>query len=145
MGNLAPFVGNRKLIRELIRELGLIAFSLLVIFSFALSTYPKTAEGVHCPTAIVQRIEKAGSLVAPEMGDAEFEQCRCAEAQSADQGASGEKLTVYVLSVPALDLPLASGSFLIPLLPSGSAQVERRIGTPLPESQDIATPPPQPA
>ncbi|MCA0360478.1 MAG: hypothetical protein LCH41_05440 [Armatimonadetes bacterium] len=131
------------MIRELVRELGLIAFSLLVILSFALSTYPKTAEGVHCPAAVVQRIEKQGTLVSPEIGDAAFEQCRCAEAQSADQGASSEKLTVYVLSVPALDLPLASGSFLIPLLPSGSAQVARRIGTLLPESKDITTPPPQ--
>lgn len=143
MGNLAPFVGNRKLIRELILELGLIAFSLLVILSFALSTYPKTAEGVHCPTAAVQRIEKAGNMVTPEVGDDEFEQCRCAEAESADRGASGDKMTVYVLPVPAIDLPVESGSFLIPLLPSAGSLAARRIGTLLAGIADITTPPPK--
>lgn len=93
----------------------------------ATSYYPVTPEGVHCPTASVQTVTEityvrdcCGNLVAqsstraPEIGEAEFKQCRCAEEDSAQREVAQEKnlSSFHVVSLPVSTSDLAVRSWL---------------------------------
>lgn len=67
----------------------------VLILSGVLRTQPMTPQGVHCPTAPVQRFE--GRL--PKLGDAPFLQCRCSEIKCSGNHNLGKEMPNWTLAL----------------------------------------------
>jgi hypothetical protein len=100
------------------------------------------AWGEHCPTARVQVIQTQEGLRAPAPGDAEFEQCQCAQKQ-AEKKLSEEGSDVRLLTVPPfLDCPsppLFTLSVALPAAAEFALVAPRLTGV----SSSPASPPPR--
>lgn len=82
----------------------------------AFQYHPRTAKGVHCPTAVVQVVEVVTKRTCcnkvahverkPKPGDAAFVQCRCAEKKDlSHQAVVPPKLEPFFLPEYRLELP----------------------------------------
>jgi hypothetical protein len=111
-------------------------FCLVIVFAlFCLRTLPApTPAGIHCPTAPVQSVVEDGLMRAPLPGEAEFMQCRCAEAKAEaklaeSDGASGWLVCPAFLEVEALPFP-GIAAVVAPLVPGAGPSAPKVAGPP---------------
>ncbi len=100
------------------------------------------AWGAHCPTARVQVIQTQAGLRAPSPGDAEFEQCQCAQKQ-AEKKVSEEGSEVRLLSVPPLLEGPAAPVLTLSLALPGAAEFAPVAPRLLGVASSPASPPPR--
>ncbi len=100
------------------------------------------AWGEHCPTAQVQVVQTQEGLRAPALGDAEFEQCQCAQ-KLAEKKLSEEGSEVRLLTVPPFlacpSAPLLTLGVALPAAAEFARVAQRLIGV----SSSPASPPPR--
>ena len=94
-----------------------VALAFFFAFSTVLNAFPKTALGIHCPTAAVQLVAKVSpksdsiEVRKPKAGEAEFLQCRCAESKT-----SAPKANLSSKEVPTVQSADAGATPSLPFL-----------------------------